>query len=191
MNNENPAAEYLDPDTLPAQPGWPKPVGIVSIVLGSLMGTCGGCGLLMSTFSSSFMKGAEDKMGPMPPDLMPSGIQKLLGVVSMVSPVLLVVAGAMTLSRRAVGRHLHLAYAPISIVLTIAGTILGIQQQMRLAQWMRENPDSQWAANSNPAIGWIMMGVITVISVGWPIFCLVWFGAMKKRPEVGRYEVPV
>lgn len=191
MNEINRDVHEFDPEQGLAQPVWPKPVGIVSIVLGGFSLTCGGCGLVMSAFSSSFMKGAEEQLGPVPPDLMPSPTQMLVMIVSMISPILLLIAGVMTLSRRASGRVLHLVHAPLGLVFSSIGMVLGIQQQARLAQWFSENPSSKWAENSNPVVAYLIMGVMTLIGVGWPVFCVIWFGVMKKRPEVGRFEVPV
>ncbi len=121
----------------------------------------------------------------MPEVMKPSPIQMALALLGLIGPVILLVAGILTLRRRASGRGAHLAFAILSIVLSLPGIYFSIQQQQRLKAWAHDNPDNKWAQQANSPFQSVGMACGVVLGLGWPLFCLGWFGAAGKRPEVG------
>lgn len=179
-----PTREVLG-DLPPEPPRWPKVVGITSIVWGSIGVACGICGSVSWLMMPAMLKPAEERFGPAPDVMRPTLVQQGLVALSLPLAVMLIVAGVSVLRRRATGRPLHLAYAGLSLPLTLLGTAAGVVQLLAQMEWVRNNGDSPWAKQMNPAfgIGGLAMGL--VLGAAWPAFCLVWFGAMKKRPEEG------
>lgn len=188
--------EAFPPDVPPIEPGdledalmaeapaWPKVVGITSIVWASFWLLCGGCGIGMMFFSKQFLKMAEAQMGGPPPAVMlPTPLMMGLGVVGVVWTFVLLVAGITTASRRPVGRTLHLVYAVGSIIFSGVSTVVNVQNQAVMNAWAAANPADPWAAKHNPTMGYVMLGIMVVVGIGWPIFCLVWFGLVKRTAE--------
>lgn len=160
----------------PAPPRWPKVIGIISIVFGSLGVICGGVGigwqLLMPGFLSQMPGGA-------PPTLMsPSPINLGVGAVSTLWTIILVVAGAMTVARKPGGRTAHLVWAFMAVVFGVVGLYMQVKMNAEIATWIADNPDSEFAKQPQmPIIGYLCGGFF----LGWPLFTLVWFGLIKKK----------
>jgi hypothetical protein len=171
-------------------PAWPKVVGIISIVWASLGLTCGLCFAGWLLYLPMFAKKMEAQMGPMPPTMTPSPAQMALMVVGVLWAIFLLTAGIATVSRKASGRTLHLAYAIGAILLTLPSLGLQVKQQMDTADWASKNPDSKWAQQSKagPMIG---LSVGAVMGFAWPIFCLAWFAPKKHSPDVNAPDAPV
>lgn len=172
-------------DDFDTQPGWPKPVGIISIVWGSLGLLCGGCGLVGLSMMSTITKGAEDQMGAMPDIMKPTGLQMLAMGAGFIPTILLIVAGIMTVKRNYTGRILHLAYVGLAIVIGGIGIAMQIQQQMALSAWAAENPDNMWAKQQQQGGAFAYIGIAfgVLLSFAWPLFCAIWFGFVKRKPE--------
>jgi hypothetical protein len=186
-------APSLDPAGFDApiapEPAWPKVVGIISTCWASLGLFCGVCGTTMGFVGPMMAKMAEQQMGgPMPKEMQASPAQLILGVVGLGGSALLLAAGIATTKRRPAGRSLHLFASIAGLILTAIGGWLAYQQQMALSHWLQQNPSDPWARQANPGIGLAIGGFMTLLGLAWPIFCLVWFGAMGKRPEVGAHE---
>jgi hypothetical protein len=168
-------------------PGWPKVVGTISIVWSSLGLLCGGCGLLMIFIGPSFMKGAEAKLGPIPPAMLPNPLQAAAGGVSLLWTIVLLTAGIFTVGRKPLGRVLHLIHAPGAIILVIVGMVLQFKQMGELKAWCAANPDNGWAQRINAPGGNIgpYVGLFfAVLGVGWALFCLAWFAPSKRSAEL-------
>jgi hypothetical protein len=174
-------------------PAWPKVVGIISIVLSSLGLFCGGCGLVFMAFMGQFLKMAEQTLGPVPPPMLPSPALIGIGALGWLWGFLLLAAGIATVRRRPLGRTLHLVSAGGSILIAIVSTILNLQYQAAIQQWVAANPTSKWAQQQSPIGQYAGMCFGLAIGLGYPIFLLVWFGFVKRRPEdMGvRSEEPV
>lgn len=172
-------------DGFDTQPGWPKPIGIVSIVWGSLGLLCGVCGLASLSMMSTFVQGAEDQMGPMPDIMKPSPLQMVAMALGFVPTVVLLVAGILTVKRNYKGRLAHLVYVALAIVIGGIGIAMQIQQQMALSAWAAENPDNMWAKQQQQGGMFAYIGIAfgVILSFAWPIFCAIWFGFIKKKPE--------
>jgi hypothetical protein len=172
-------------------PAWPKVVGIISIVWGSLGLACGTCFFGWILYLPTFSKQMEAQMGgPMPPAMTPSPAQMGLMVVGLLWALVLLSAGIATVGRKASGRTLHLVYAIGAILLTLPSLGLSVKQQMEMADWASKNPTSKWAQQSKagPIVG---LSFGAVMGLGWPVFCLVWFAPKKRSPDVNAPDAPV
>lgn len=172
-------------------PKWPKVVGILSIVFGALNLVCNGIGSVFAFLTPTFMKSAEAQSpGGFPPSMTAfNPLMAGLMVVSLCFGVLLLLAGIMTLNRRAVGRPMHIVYSLGAIVMLVVGIVMQLQQIDELAAWVRDNPDAAFSQQWSPITTYVSMAIGIVIGGGYPVFCLVWFGAMGKRPEIDAPEV--
>lgn len=175
-----PTSQSVPPYVHTEAPRWPSVVGTISIVWASLNLACGGCGLLSPVLMGSFVASAEARMGPMPEVMKPGVAQLAMGVVTLLWAIMLLVAGIMLTLRRPAARPLHLVYAIGSIVISVAGTVATILVQQQVSEWVAANPDNAWAANHNPSMMWVSLGVGIVLGLAWPAFCLIWFGFVKK-----------
>lgn len=180
-----PTSGTFDDDVFAPPPVWPKVIGIISIVLGSIGLTCGGCGALSMVV---FLPMAESQMGePVPPPMQLGVLHWLLMGVGMALAVLLLVAGIVTVMRRPEGRTLHLLYAALNIPITMASAAIQVRQINEMAQWAANNPDSMWAKQQNMPGGgvgqWAGLVFGVVLGLSYPVFLLIWFGLVKRRKE--------
>jgi hypothetical protein len=170
-------------DELPPEPAkWPKTVGTISVIWAGLSLLCGLCGVGWMIAMPKMMAGAEQQMGgPMPDIMKPSMAQLGLGVIGFVPTILLLIAGILTVMRRPAGRPLHLAYAVLALVIGIAAAAIGVRQQLAILQWAQQQPASdKWAQNSRSPIGLVISVAVIAFTMAWPVFCLLWFGAVKR-----------
>ncbi|MEZ6210492.1 MAG: hypothetical protein R3B46_04495 [Phycisphaerales bacterium] len=179
-----PPTDPMDFELEPELPKWPKVVGITSIVLAGIGLGCGGCGIAMLLGGTEFfLKMAEQQMGPAPSVMLPTLQQKVQGSIGFLWAVLLLIAGIQTLRRQYSGRLLHLAYGIGTIPLFIWGMKIQFDAMAAINQWAQANPDNLWAQQQNPIGQWIGLGIAVLLSLPWPLFCLGWFGLVKKKPE--------
>lgn len=176
----------------PEPASWPRVIGIISIVWGSLGLLCGVCGLLQIVAGSAFQPQPAPGMPNFQPPP-PSAMMMASSVLGMLPPILLVVAGVLTLQRKSAGRTLHLIYAVLSILFTIFGTVVAIAA---MDDTMKEM-ERQAAEQSNPqaaqqmqqmmpmirTVSFAGIGVGVLLGLAYPIFILVWFGLVKKGTE--------
>ena len=168
---------------VPTEPaGWPKAVGIISIVWAGLNLACGLCGIGYMLMAGKMMAGAEAQFGPVPDVVKPSQAQIILSIVGMIGPVILLIAGITTLRRRPTGRVLHLVYAVIAIVLGGAGAFVAMKQQFAIVQWAKDHPADKWVTQGHVGspISLVISAAIMLIMFVWPLFCMIWFGAIKR-----------
>lgn len=166
---------------------WPKVVGIVSIVWGSLGLVCNGCGFVGNISQDAMMKMMPQPQGPdapqIPPmpDAMKAGVVDIAGAaLGFLLSALLIIAGSVLIARRPAGRTLHLAYAAVSILVTIFTTVFMVQKLNAMAAWAKQNPDNFWAQQNQSGFAMVGLFVGVVIGLAYPLFCLVWFLAVKK-----------
>lgn len=177
---------------LAVAPGWPKPVGIISIAWAALGLACGAIGIVSYLAMPMMLKGAEEQLGPMPDVMKPQPTQMLVAGLSTVWAILLLAAGIATLKRLAPGRPMHLVYSLGAILLTLIGTYFAWQAHQAQVTWAAANASDKWAQQSRQGGAFAMAGMAfgVVLGMAWPTFCLVWFGLMGKRPETGRELLP-
>jgi hypothetical protein len=181
------------PPAMSELPGWPKVIGTISIVWASLGLLCGGCGMIFLVAMPTFMKGAVEKLGPMPPPMLPSPEQMVLGGIGFLWAIVLLVAGITTVTRRPIGRPLHLIHGAVAIILGVLAIFFQVRQQGELAAWAAANADSGWAKQMNApgsSIGRTLGLAFTVLlSFAWPCFCLAWFAPSKRSAQLGIRDV--
>jgi hypothetical protein len=184
-------------------PTWPKVVGIISIVLASLGVVCGLCGMVFVVALGPFMQkmgelqaqGGGARGGPViptttiPTELVPGPMSVVAAIIGPIGSIVLLVAGITTVRRAASGRSIHLAYVAASLLATALALVGAYQYQASASSFMAAHPDDGWSKffMSRGGSGGQFVQAIAVSCVGaiYPIFCLVWFGIMGKRPEVG------
>lgn len=165
-------------------PAWPKVIGIISIVLGSLGLLCNACSLGGSALSGSLVQ-------MMPPEAQADMQRQLqaqsspltmgLAAVGVLVSVLLIAAGATTLQRKPLGKVLHLAYGALGLLIAIGSIGAGIVAANQLAA---SEPDAAKAAATRMG-GIIGAGVGGCVGGLYPLFCLVWFGVVKRNASMG------
>jgi hypothetical protein len=188
-------------------PAWPKVVGIISIVLGSLGTVCGLC-IAVFTFSmGAFMQkmGELQQQGqaqggraggpmipttPMPPEFAPGPLSMVSAVFWPLGTILLIIAGIATVKRAANGRPLHLGYAGASLLFTLIGLVGAFMYQSSSHAFLAAHPDDPWSQFFSSSQGGMQNQIpqavgMTCFSAIYPIFCIVWFGPLGKRPEAG------
>lgn len=179
------------------RPGWPKVVGILSLVFGILGVTCGVAGVAMMPLMSGFMEGAMSANAgdTPPPPLMPE--VTAVGYVSygfgVLVNVLLIAAGAALLGRKPAGRTLHLAYGLLGVLAAFAGIFVQWQMQneqaARMEAWLAEYGSTEFGQQMQAqqamsgVSNMIGLAIGMVIALAWPLFCMIWFGVVKTRPE--------
>jgi len=174
--NQADEAEWVEP------PSWPTAVGVVSIILGSLFTLCGFLMPLMPMFMKSFVPAGEE----LPPSLQFSALQWGLGIAGWLFSIVLLIGGIACVRRSYVARWLHLAYALFGFIATPLNIMIqvGIHEKMKV--WVAEHPKSPFAQGQGGAAGtWgVIIGIVMtlLISLAWPSFCAIWFGALKRRP---------
>lgn len=189
MTTIPPAPNQFQVELEPEPPQWPKVIGIISIIWGSFAVLCNVCGLLQGMFGN-MMQGQGGGQPGMPQFQAPPPTLAMLvtQVLSTLIGVVLLIAGVMTLKRRPVGRPLHLGYAACSIVVGLVGTVVSWDYTQTMLQAMEQQmaADPKTAAQASQIMGMARMfsifGIVigVIISMAYPIFCLIWFGAVKK-----------
>jgi hypothetical protein len=173
---------FYEDDYLEDMPGWPKPIGILSIVFGSISVVCGGFGVAMMFVMPSMM-GAAVGDDPLPPTMTPGLVQIVLMVASVLINVLLVVGGITCLSRKIAARYMHLVYGIGMIVLSIAGVMFQFQLMAQMDLYVQDYPDNPISQGYNRPMQLGSALAMTALSLAWPIFCLAWFGLVKKTED--------
>ncbi|MBX3359407.1 MAG: hypothetical protein KF745_13390 [Phycisphaeraceae bacterium] len=172
-----PMDQFLDHEV----PTWPKVVGIISIVWAGIGLTCAGCGVAGLAAQSMFAPQMEEQLGPMPDVMRVSPLMMGQMAIGTAWAFVLLAAGIATVMRKPAGRPLHLVYAIGGLILGIAGIAVQVQHQLAILEFANQNPGNKWIQQSPPVYGWIGVVVGIVLGLSWPVFCLIWFGLIKKR----------
>jgi small-conductance mechanosensitive channel len=168
---------------MPAEPpAWPKVIGIISIVWGSLGVFCNACGLIGQAGGSFFLNMMPPAQQEQMKAQMAAGGVAQIAVYALASllAAMLIVAGVLVLKRNILGRTLHLVYGVLAIILTIIGTLValgGVQAQLAA---MANDPNLPAAQAAGARMG-VYIGLVIGVCIGiaYPAFCLIWF--MMKR----------
>jgi len=166
----------LPPGTPPQQQRWPKVIGIISCVLA-------GVGLVSSPLMMAFNELNPDSQRflRLLPDWFDSFSTGSM-LVGLLFGVLLLVAGFMTIRKRALSRSLHLVYAwygLLSVIATIGATIsaFGGIETTYLS-----------AAEQAGVIGGMVGGIFgAAFGAAYPIFIIVWFRRQKIRDDIAQW----
>jgi len=196
----DPISEDDDVELLDDRPGWPKPVGILSIVFASLALTCGILGTGMVFASDTLMNaamGGQLDGAPPPPQAPPADAVFIASVVmSIAMNILLLIAGIGLLRRWYGVRKLFLVYAVAGLIgggFAVYAQLHGqVKQTQAMERWIDQHGDTndvtraisdQYQAQQSSAATMSLVGIVAGIVIGgaWPVFCAVWFGAVKAR----------
>jgi len=172
------------------RPLWPKVIGIISIIWGSLGLICGGFGLVALPFSDKFVSAILENGEPTPYGMVPTATDYSIAGFGFLLAVLLLFAGITCVSYRPVTRKMHLLYGLISIPITL-WSYMNQQHKAELnLQWAKEFPNSPLAESLDPAqnpaagVGQIVgLALLIVLGFGVPLLYLIWFGLVKTKPE--------
>ena len=168
------------------RPRWPKVIGIISIVWGSLGLVCGGVGTAWAVVAPSFMEQALDG-DPMPDGMKMHAADYGIMGLSLGLALLLLFAGIAAVSYRPVTRMMHLTYGLASFPVVIWSYLNNNAKQASLQEWAQQYPDnpvSQSMQGQGAAAGQLV-GLVLLILLGFgvPLFYLIWFGLLKTKPE--------
>lgn len=184
----NTSPDVLEPE-FHEPPSWPKVVGIISMAWGVLNVGCLGCGVVGMFMPVLFADQIAQQFNDgMPPAMTrgPSVALIALMVVSVLMAVFLIAAGVVLLMRRYAARMMHLVWAGVTVLLTFGSIAMQMGQQQETREWIRQNPNTKFAQQQaqfggmGEMIGW---GIGLVMGLGYPAFCFVFFGVMKKNRE--------
>ena len=186
---ETGATEQWEPDELMnPRPKWPKVIGVISILFGTLGLTCGGIGLAWAGIAPGFLEQALEG-DPFPDGMKMHAVDYAIGGLGLLLALLLLVAGITCVTHRPITRVMHIAYGCCGFPLSIWSYLNQMAKQEALQQWAQDypnNPIAQGMDPSNPAaaVGQIIgLVVFVLLGLGIPAFYLVWFGLIKTRPE--------
>lgn len=154
-------------------------VGIVSIAFGAVMLSCSLFGAAMMPFHTAQMKqfpGA--KANPMPAHLFPGPVDYLLFAITILLYIALGVAGTLLLRADAKARMLHIVFAVGMLLLVATSQIRSIGKMQEMQEWLNKvAPASAAMAQSFTGVS---MACGIVLNAGYPVFLLIWFGALGK-----------
>ncbi len=180
---------HADDFDLRDPPSWPKVVGIISIVWGGLGLVCGLGGIVMMPVGTKMMEPmlAGD---PPPPTNQFGAMDYGIAALGLGLAVLLLVAGIMTVGRKRAGWTAHLIYAAISIPLVLFSAYNNLQKQAGVEQWAKDFPSNDYAQMINNSPGGVQQAsaigglvVLLIFGLGYPLFCIIWFGLIKTKHE--------
>lgn len=179
----DPSDESID-ELLEDPPKWPTVVGTISIVWAGLTLTCSGCGIGSMTLFGPMMQ-SQVQGGSLPPTMQLGATGWLMLGLGLSNAVVLLVAGIMLAMRNHTARILHLFYGLLAFPLTAFGTFFQWGKQAQMAQWIQDNPESPFAQTGaiNPTLQLIGFAFGLLMALAWPVFCLIWFGLVKRTKE--------
>lgn len=176
------------------RPGWPKAIGITSLILGLLAFTCMGLGQGVNPLMAGMVGPRFWGDAPAPPIYTLTPALAVSIAVFLIPNFFLCLAGLATLRRAALGRTLHLAYALIAVVAAGGYLWSSGQIQAELLQWIKDHPGTVFATQQGPFLqqmsGFTSMLTAVTLAVGlaWPVFCIIWFGMVKRQADaMGRH----
>jgi hypothetical protein len=187
---EQPLTPPIEPDLdlPPERPTWPLVIGWISVSWSVIFGfCCMGWGIVgLAVFlpmGVENMKKADPSMDVSLPPQMQLGpaMIAMLGTGVLLSLVLLV-AGALTISRKPAGRTAHIIYAVLSIISVIASSIYQFMQIPALRQFRADHPGNPFVKPSPMGEGFDYFGPVIGLVIGmvFPAFILIWFLVSKR-----------
>lgn len=166
--------------------GWPKVIGILSIVwasLGLLGGLCGVIGLVATPMLMASAPGFDPNN--MPPTMVMNPLKILIFGLAFCMSGLLLFAGIATVRRQESGRLAHLAWAGLGLLMIPLQLWVQYGDVKAMEAWIAANPSSPFSKGGTAGI-YIGLVAGLVLGLPWPIFLLVWFGVIKNKPGAMR-----
>lgn len=198
------------PGELPGQEAkWPKVVGILSIVQGSLgvlLNACGGCFLLAGpSFLETMMRDLASKSTVKPkPGQNPleaadtfalmkpwMGAQGVLVLVTLATSVWLLIAGISMVNRKPSSVGLHKGWAWTRLALSVVGLTLGIVSTVMTAAQQAEikvTYGGNATATGVMTQGVVMAVVMTLAIMAYPVVVLVVLSKPWAKSEIERWR---
>lgn len=178
-----------DPSLFIERPKWPKVIGIISIVLGSLGLLCAAGSGVAGVFLAPLQEQAVSQVAP-DADPLPSQMTPLIWV-SLVFGTLLafvqLIGGVMCASYKPAGRLVLLVYGVLGIISSLLGMFAQFQQQAAMRAWAEANPGNpisdQMNSGGQAVSQLIGLAIGVVLGLGIPLFYVIWFGLVKSKPE--------
>lgn len=178
-----------DPSLFIERPKWPKVIGIISIVLGSLGLLCAAGSGVAGVFLAPLQEQAVSQVAP-DADPLPSQMTPLIWV-SLVFGTLLafvqLIGGVMCASYKPAGRLVLLVYGVLGIISSLLGMFAQFQQQAATRAWAEANPGNpisdQMNSGGQAVSQLIGLAIGVVLGLGIPLFYVIWFGLVKSKPE--------
>lgn len=176
---------------------WPKPIGVINIIFGSLGLLGGAVGLaqmlLMPWFMSLAAQG-QPEMAAQAQDIdwsIVMGPQAIvLGTVGVIWSIVLLSAGIMLLRRSRNARFANMLWATVRMFLMVAGIYLTLTT---MPQWIEhlESLASQGNELAKSMLGraHIATAIVTAIVLGlpYPLFIFIWFMRPKIEAECAEW----
>jgi len=165
---------HAPPDAPPSGPKWPTVVGILSLVVGFLSGSC--CAPIGCIQNRLTVLGYWDMLGSVWPPW-----YFVVVAVSMVlaggASLCLLAGGALLISRRRIARRLHLVYAWVTLGLGVADALV-----VWVGLGISGIPDDLY--------GFMSLGaaVALIWALVYPVFVLFWFARATVRADVATWE---
>lgn len=167
----------FDPDP----PSWPRIIGWISTGLGVLGLGCLSCSIAGVFLGPAMMQG-QPGVDPnnLPPNMTASPMMLAQMVVGGVLSVVQIIAGVLTINRQRAARMVHLVWAGLAVLSGIAGLIMQVKMNQDFKAWIAANPGSPFAqgGGGGPFV-YVGYACTAVMGLGYPIFCLIWFGFVK------------
>jgi hypothetical protein len=169
------------PNDLPNEPAsWPKVIGIISIVWGSIGLLCGICGIGGLLFSGAIVNIVPPEQQEQMRAQMAAQQSPIMFVhygIGFLLAILLLIAGIQTLRREPLGRTLHLAYGVLGTLSALFGAFLGWGVIHAQGAQLVGNAQQQQMQQMGSYFG-LAFGVC--FGLAYPVFCLIWFGVVKR-----------
>lgn len=180
----------------PQESAWPRVIGIICIVFGSLGSLGGFCGALASLLQGVFSSWATQAGQPQAMADAAARYTPYLVVANILTlgvAVVLLVGGIGLVKRRRWSRMALLHWSWMKMLVAVVGGVLGYLVQQAQFEAMQNDPD---ISGQMPAMfGSIMRtfgGVGLVLQITWfwalPVFTLVWFNRRPIRHEVSQWS---
>lgn len=181
-------------DEFKEQPSWPTYIGVLGCVWGGLTFVWNGCCQILPTVGGKLF------FNMMPPEAqeqmkaqmaMVSTIDILFMFIMTFISILLLVSAILLLRRKPIAAKFHIAYGIIAVVVLLAHIAWGVSRADQVAQLMKQNagmPNNPMA-NMGATMMIVMTVVMGIIRLVYPVFCLIWFGWVKKNADMGSNEV--
>ena len=182
----------------PQQPGeiggpeqaatWPKIIGVISIVFGSVACLSGAWGLLAPRLMEAVaVKAPQSQAAPFAAmEGWGTWIVVSSALTMLIAPVLLV-AGIDLVRRRRRGIKLGRVWAVLKMIFAVAGSYLGF---VMIQEQFRQMPQQKLPVGGD---FFVVMGVVGAVagvlwSCAYPVFLLIWFSRAKVRTEYTQWR---
>ena len=183
------AFDPSDPSRFVERPKWPRGIGIISIILGSIGLLCSvgaaGAGVFLAPLQQQAVSDLAPDADPLPGAMTPLIWVSLIFGTGLA--FLQLIGGVFCASYKPVARPTLLIYGVLGIVSTFLGVYANMQQQGVMSDWAQANPGNPIADQMNSdaqAISQLVgLAIGLLLGLGISLFYVIWFGLVKTKPE--------